>query len=411
MTTDQLTRKGARELTSAIDRVAECVQHNHTILGIDPKIAMDFAYRCDLISDAVETTAVTNHPLDKSAEYAADEIGAETKGPIYQEDPSPDLKGQFTQKEFQQLTDEVEGSSSPKFVDNGKKLASVVDAVLEADNSLTLITAMEDLNTELAALEAASKEARVKLPGYSPMQLKQEIDRLGELRREIVTHTKQFEDAIKRLKDLEKQEKAGLANLKKAAQQMREKGKYVFEAEQAMLEFTAYMQDKRPGIEQMIEDPNDPKSKYGEKAGDMFGRIAGQLGQEVADAVRVIYDETKEDLTHTVMAVRGLKVVQKTASIPESAAKTAGLADIAVGIKDWLAGGVDRAAQRIIGFAGDVGKWLKGFVLRTKMVRNSTDDLKAALGNAEKKIDGLFQNPRSASVEEVEHTAFDLTAK
>ena len=51
MTTDQLTRKGARDLTSAIDRVAECVQHNHTILGIDPKIAMDFAYRCDLISD------------------------------------------------------------------------------------------------------------------------------------------------------------------------------------------------------------------------------------------------------------------------------------------------------------------------------------------------------------------------
>ena len=301
MTTDQLTRKGARGLTTAIDRVAECVQNNHNILGIDPKIAMDFAYRCDLISDAVETTAVTNHPLDKSAEYAADEIGAETKGPIYQEDPSPDLKGQFTQKEFQQLTDEVEGSSSPKFVDNGKKLAGAVDAVLAADNSLELITAMETLNTELDDVETKSAKARV--PGYSPMQLKQEIDRLSQLRQEITTHTKQFEDVIKRLKDLEKEEKAGLANLKKAAQQMREKGKYVFEAEQGLLEFTAYMQSKTPGIAQMIEDPNDPKSKYGDKAGDMFGRIAGQLGQEVADQVQVIYDETKEDLTHTVMAV------------------------------------------------------------------------------------------------------------
>lgn len=408
MTTDQLTRKGARGLTSAIDRVAECVQNNHNVLGIDPKIAMDFAYRCDLISDAVETTAVTNHPLDKSAEYAADEIGAETKGPIYQEDPSPDLKGQFTQKEFQQLTDEVEGSSSPKFVDNGKKLAGAVDAVLAADNSLELITAMETLNTELDDVE--TKSAKTRVPGYSPMQLKQEIDRLSQLRQEITTHTKQFEDVIKRLKDLEKEEKAGLANLKKAAQQMREKGKYVFEAEQGLLEFTAYMQSKTPGIAQMIEDPNDPKSKYGDKAGDMFGRIAGQLGQEVADQVQVIYDETKEDLTHTVMAVRGLKIVQKTASIPTGAAKTAGLADIAVGIKDWLAGGVDRAAQRIMGFMGDVQKWLKGFVLRTKMVRKSKDNLLTALTNAEKNIDGMFQNPRSASVE-VETTTFDLTAE
>lgn len=409
MTTENLTRKGARELTSAIDRVAECVQNNHNILGIDPKIAMDFAYRCDLISDAVETTAVNNHPLDKNAEYAADEIGAETKGPIYQEDPSPDLKGQFTQKEFQQLTDEVEGSSSPKFVDNGKKLASAVDAVLAADNSLDLITAMETLNTELQ--EGEEKVAKGKLPGFSPMQLKQEIDRLSALRQEIVTHSAQFEAVIKRLKDLEKEEKAGLANLKKAAQQMREKGKYVFEAEQAMLEFTAYLQDKRPGIEQMIEDPNDPKSKYGEKAGDMFGRIAAQLGQEVADQVQVIYAETKEDLTHTVMAVRGLKIVEKTASMPAGAAKTAGIADIAVGIKDWLAGGVDRAAQRIIGFVGDVGKWLKGFVLRTKMVRKSKDNLERALGNAEKKIDDLFQNPRSASVDVEEVGTFNLTAE
>jgi hypothetical protein len=110
------------------------------------------------------------------------------------------------------------------------------------------------------------------------------------------------------------------------------------------------------------------------------------------------------------MAVRGLKIVQKTASIPEGAAKTAGLADIAVGIKDWLAGGVDRAAQRIMGFMGDVQKWLKGFVLRTKMVRKSKDNLLTALANAEKNIDGMFQNPRSASVE-VETTTFDLTAE
>lgn len=412
MTTDQLTRRGARGLTSAIDNVATCIQNNHALLGIDPKIAADFAYRCDLVSDAVETTAVTNHPLDKSAEFAADEIGAQTKGPIYEEQPDPDLKGEFTQQEFQELTDEVEGSSSPAGVANGKKLAAAVDAVLASDNSLDLITAMENLNTEIDT--ESDKMARGKLPGYSPMQLKAEIDRLSSLRQEIVTHTKQFEDIIKRLQGLEKDEKAGLANLKKAAQQMREKGKYVFEAEQSMLEFTAYLQDKTPGIAQMIENPNDPKSKFGEKAGDMFGRISAQLGQEVADQVQIIYTETKEDLVHTVMAVRGLKIVQKTATIPAGAAKTAGLADIAVGIKEWLSGGADRAAQRILGFMGDVSKWLKGFVLRTKMVRKASGNLQAALGNAEKDIDGLFQSGRAATsvaAPAVESDSFNLTAE
>jgi hypothetical protein len=49
-----------------------------------------------------------------------EEIGAETKGPIYEEDPatSTDLKGQFTQKDLHQMLDEVE---------SGKLASTVVD--------------------------------------------------------------------------------------------------------------------------------------------------------------------------------------------------------------------------------------------------------------------------------------------
>jgi len=101
-----LTRHGARNLTAAIDRIASAVQDNPTMLGIDPKIAKDFAYRCDLISDAVETKAVSNFP--KQGEAAVQEIGAETTGPVYEEDASPDLKGQFTQESFTELTDIAE---------------------------------------------------------------------------------------------------------------------------------------------------------------------------------------------------------------------------------------------------------------------------------------------------------------
>lgn len=120
-----LTRQGARNLTATLDRIASAVQENPSLLGIDAKIAKDFAYRCDLISDAVERTAVTNFPKSADENTAVPsaggaymvakpgiekEIGAETKGPIYEEDPatSGDIKGQFTQADFHQLTELAE---------------------------------------------------------------------------------------------------------------------------------------------------------------------------------------------------------------------------------------------------------------------------------------------------------------
>ncbi len=102
---DELTRKGARNLTEALDKVASTLQNAHDTLGIPEKIALDFAYRCDLISDAVEKKAVAN---TKVAEAAVEELGAETTGPIFEEDSDPDLKGQFTQKEFSELTEMAE---------------------------------------------------------------------------------------------------------------------------------------------------------------------------------------------------------------------------------------------------------------------------------------------------------------
>ena len=119
----QLTRHGARNLTAAIDRIASAIQENPSILGIDNKIAKDFAYRCDLISDAIETKAVSNFPKKADVNSAVpsagdvymtakpgiqEELGAETTGPVYEEDASPDLKGQFTQESFSALTDLAE---------------------------------------------------------------------------------------------------------------------------------------------------------------------------------------------------------------------------------------------------------------------------------------------------------------
>jgi hypothetical protein len=49
-----------------LDQVATVVQGNPSVLGVDSRIAADFAYRCDLLSDAIETRAINNFPRQAS---------------------------------------------------------------------------------------------------------------------------------------------------------------------------------------------------------------------------------------------------------------------------------------------------------------------------------------------------------
>ena len=391
--TDRLTHRGARQLTAAIDDVAQCIQENHQLLGIDSKIAQDFAYRCDLISDAVEGRATEN--FGKQADFDAGSIGEIVPGPLVdgEQEGEKDFAGHFTQVEGQELQD-LEMS----------KMASAIDAVLAAEDSKTLIAAMETVGERLAARLPEMEIG--KMPGFSPMQTRQHIDRLADLRRQIIEHQAQFEESIKRLKDLEAEEKKGLDALKKAAVKLDDNARYVLEAENALLKFTASSADKVPGIAQMIARADD--SKWGDKAGDFFGRIAKQFDADVAKQIEVIYEQTKSDLTHTTMAVRGLKVVAKTASMPATTARTAGIADMAVSIKNWLSGAADRVAERILGFAGDVKKWLQGFDLRSKMVRKSKDSILDSIASFDRQVDKMMREGKTASAEPT--SKFDLTA-
>ena len=120
----KLTRRGARNLTATLDRVATVIQNNPSILGIDRKIALDFARRCDLLSDAIETTAVLNYPKNAAIDetgtsvepdgegFDANEIGDEVPGPLETITPpeEPWMSGRFTQEKYVRLRDkEVSG--------------------------------------------------------------------------------------------------------------------------------------------------------------------------------------------------------------------------------------------------------------------------------------------------------------
>ena len=182
-----LTRKGARNLTEAIDRIASTVQLHAAELGLDPRIAFDYAKRSDMISDAVESTAATNFPIqagdggdkepadakaladdadpksddqntkpnatsgDKMAapEFAQppkDETGLSVEpggasgpgwdpnaiaddrgGPYKQEGDEPYMSGEFAQKQFHELRDKQEAGLIPG-VD---KFSAAIDAHLK----------------------------------------------------------------------------------------------------------------------------------------------------------------------------------------------------------------------------------------------------------------------------------------
>ena len=236
--------------------------------------------------------------------------------------------------------------------------------------------------------KAAGRVQIDKLPGFSPMQLKQAIDQVVSVRQEAQQIRTQYERVLAQLNDLDDKEKKGLADLKKAAAQVKQKERFCVEAENGLLEFTAFLQEKRPGVEQMLADPET--SKFGDKAGDFFGRVGAKLGKDVQEAIAAIYEETKEDLTHTADAIRGLKVVAKTASIRESSMKKAGLADMAVSVKMWLQGEVDSLSKRILNFAGNIKRWVTGFVMRTKVVQKNTDNLLKGLNVAQMAIESAL---------------------
>jgi len=297
-------------------------------------------------------------------------------------------------------------SSLPKGDENRRKILALLAgesatiSKMAAENRAALDLAVEALDREvspatLRAVAASLKTSASKLetfdvrtlPGFSPMQMKQKIDKLAALRQEIQTVATQYETVLKQLSDLEAEEKKGVAELKEAAAQLREKGNYVLATENAILSFQAKVTDKVPGIQQMIMK----EDKDGEKAGDFFGRIAREIDEETSKKIEIIYAQTKQDLTHVTTAVVGLKVVAKTASMSHQQRAAFGVADVVVSVKDWFAGKVDSVASKILQFAGDVHKWVKGFFVRTKMVAKASDDLIATLAAAEKQINAAVK--------------------
>lgn len=257
----------------------------------------------------------------------------------------------------------------------------------EASVKKTASVDLAEIRRELREMIAKAPD-RVEiseLPGMSKSQVKSWIASVVKARQELETIRMQYEAVLKQMKGLEDVEKKGIDTLKTAAAQMKEKGRYLVDTENGLLEFTAYIDTKRPGIKQMLFDPETTPA--GEKAGELLERVSRKLGEEVAAEIANIYRECYEDLSHSSDALKLLKVVSKTASVDMARLKKAGVADVIISIKDWLAGGTDSIVKRMLNFAGDVNRWIKGFIERTKLVKKSADKVSGNLNKVKSLID------------------------
>lgn len=94
----------AKKLTSQLDKLATTIQSQHKALGIPKKIAMDFAYRCDILSDGIEKRALDEYDPVQEEGFDPEDIGREDAGPLFQFDSDEDYMDEnFTAQEFREL--------------------------------------------------------------------------------------------------------------------------------------------------------------------------------------------------------------------------------------------------------------------------------------------------------------------
>lgn len=376
----KLTRRGAANVTTDLDKIANLFQSRAAALGVPDKIAQDFAYRCDLLSDHIEKyaarmaaddeTGTSVEPAPSNQGFDANAIGDEKAGPLEIITPpdEPWMAGEFTQQEFQALREKQQSGEMAENAAAGKadpKLASI-EASIARLAKLAAVGTMTDTQAEAAVKKLVELDAALT-------EIEAEIQALAGA-------------ALKRQKGLEAEHKKVLEALKgQLPQTIAGQKASILQVRTAIIKYTKVPERKRPGFEQMRSTDVDSIT---DKGGDLIGRIEAELGAEIAKKVGEIADTVYEELTHLRPVVRGLKYEVENA--PRTASdRTAGVLDILLKFRAWI--------------AGQLGKIMSLFDLGSRAIDSAADSLLKSLGEAEKAI--------SKTAAKVEHAEADDVAE
>lgn len=385
-----MTKQGARQVTETLDRIANLFQTEANTLGVNPRIANDFALRCDMLADHIEkraglkTAAPDALGLDMNAGDTFDpsDIGRETAGPLEMIDSDePWMQGEFTQQENRELADLQEGGELGPVVDGPRAPTPGKQASAK----------------KVAAVEVFT------LPGMTKQQFNAQMAALAANRRELDQIVAENKAILDKIKTLEGVEKAALDQFKDAGAALKERGKTLAKAEEALLQFEVKNSTSVPGIEQLMAD-EATKSKY-ERYGDLYNKVAAKLGDDAAKIVADLIAETKADLTVTKQITAGMKLVVTEQSAKKTAAfqnREAGLFDIvgtvlknALLFKKWMVDSAKAIVSRMTG--------------NNKKAETNVKALTALLDSGSDKLLGI-ENDAKAAGKTASH-GFNLTAK
>jgi len=392
-----LTRRGAANVTTDLDKLANLFQIRAAALGIPEKIASDFAYRCDLLSDhiekhatrlagesdeeaedddfetaskkaAIDETGTSIEPGPDNNGFDANQIGDEVAGPLDIITPpdEPWMAGHFTQEKFVSLAEKQQSGELASNAAAGKadaKLASL-DASLAKLAKLAAVGPMTDMQAELAIkklteLDAALSEAEAEL--------------------EVLAGA-----VLSKQKGLDAEHKKILQALKDALPTtIKGQQATILKVRSAIIRYHKVPERKPPGYEQMKSpNVNDPK----EKGGALFLRIEEKLGAEIAKQVEIITETVKEELSHLSTPVRGLKYelenVSKTAS-----GKSAGVLDMVIKFRSWI--------------ASQIGKMMMLFKLGSQAIDGAAKSITDAIAKADDEYAMVSKTAKSKKSEDV----------
>jgi len=346
---DNLTRSGARAFTETLDRIATAVQHNAALLGLPSNIATDFAFRCDLVSDAVEKQAAANFPL-KQADFNADEIGEEVPGPLVDDPPNAQIDEHFTQEKFHELTEMADAEEA------ADKLASLME---EADR----------------VMEAAMPTINVQgFRGFTD-----QVRRLDELSTEIEMLEAELEAAtsglLSRKKDLDKEMKAAVEVLKKDYKEnLSAQGNVIIERKTALVDAQARLAVvARRRTPQKVRD-------------ELLAALAEEYGESIRQRLPELENALREEKKTMAVAFKGFELEMRTASVAD---KNAGVLDKLVRFREWLVGGL----KRIVGMAEQATRLFKGVGRKmekdTSMFLRELDQFESEMGKAATEVHGF----------------------
>lgn len=202
-----MTKKGAREVTQTLDRIANLFQSEAALLGVPVKIAHDFALRCDMLADHIERTAAS---MEKKADYYkgknetglsvepppadgfdANNIGDEVPGPLEMVDShEPWMKGEFTQEKFNALRGLQQGGKLGPNVANGLHTKSKAAAGKKSEEEKGEMPAFLKEKGEKGDEDKEAKKAAKKLAALFAKLADDDGDDEGEKKAEEMKEEK-----------------------------------------------------------------------------------------------------------------------------------------------------------------------------------------------------------------------------